>query len=131
MKQCSKCETEYPATVEFFMPQKDRKSGLSSWCRVCRREHARNYAVGYRVENPSYAKAYRESHKLEIKTYQGIYNESHESEKKEYGKIYKESHKSEAKVCQEAYRETVAGRTTMLMGNIKSRCYTPAMRNVG
>jgi hypothetical protein len=35
-KQCTKCGTWYPATTEFFSPNKRIKCGLSSWCRKCR-----------------------------------------------------------------------------------------------
>ena len=42
-KTCTRCETEKPATTEFFAERKDKysRSGLTSWCRDCLRERAR------------------------------------------------------------------------------------------
>lgn len=48
-KQCPKCETEYPATLEFFYAKKDSKHGLGSWCRACILQKAREKApIEYR-----------------------------------------------------------------------------------
>jgi len=33
---CTKCKTEKPGTPEFFPLHNKKKSGLDSWCRVCR-----------------------------------------------------------------------------------------------
>lgn len=35
LKACSKCGTEYPATVEYFRPSKQSKDGLFVYCRPC------------------------------------------------------------------------------------------------
>ena len=34
-KCCTKCKTEYPATIEFFAVNKGHKDGLHSWCKAC------------------------------------------------------------------------------------------------
>lgn len=34
-RRCTKCGTEYPATLEYFNAQKGGKYGLSSWCKTC------------------------------------------------------------------------------------------------
>ncbi len=44
-KICPKCETEYPATLEYFPPRKNRASGFHSWCRNCNRMRYRAYNV--------------------------------------------------------------------------------------
>jgi len=43
MKTCKKCGTEYPATLEYFESEKRVKSGLSSWCRGCRKEYFKRW----------------------------------------------------------------------------------------
>lgn len=40
---CSKCRKEWPATTEYFPPDKAKRSGLASWCRSCKREQQRVY----------------------------------------------------------------------------------------
>ena len=47
MKTCTKCEQKYPATTEYFSPEKRTKIGLQSRCKVCIREYARKYAIKY------------------------------------------------------------------------------------
>ena len=42
-KCCTKCGTEYPATLEFFPPKKGGLNGLGSWCRRCLRDATREY----------------------------------------------------------------------------------------
>lgn len=43
---CTKCGNEYPATLEYFKPDKKKRNGWFSWCRTCcnadskRRYHA-------------------------------------------------------------------------------------------
>ena len=56
MKKCSKCKKEYPATLKYFKPCKNRKSKLSSWCRDCKRKIDRIYSRNYRTKNPEWKK---------------------------------------------------------------------------
>ena len=41
LKACSKCKVEQPYTPEFFRLNKNKKSGLDSWCRNCAKEYKR------------------------------------------------------------------------------------------
>lgn len=43
MKTCSKCKTEYPATLEYFPPNKHTKDGLTSHCRICHSANTKNW----------------------------------------------------------------------------------------
>ncbi len=43
MKTCAKCKTEYPATIEYFPPDKQAKDKLGSWCRKCCRKANQEY----------------------------------------------------------------------------------------
>jgi hypothetical protein len=38
-KACTRCKEVKPLSVDFFPPHNRTKSGLDSWCRVCRREY--------------------------------------------------------------------------------------------
>ena len=33
---CTRCDTQKPATSEFFPPHNKKRNGLDSWCRKCR-----------------------------------------------------------------------------------------------
>lgn len=45
-KACTKCGVEKPYTSEFFFRRKDRPSGLSSSCKVCKTKEADDYWRG-------------------------------------------------------------------------------------
>jgi len=42
-KCCTKCGAEYPATLEYFPPVKQKLDGLHSWCRPCFRARIKEY----------------------------------------------------------------------------------------
>jgi len=42
LKDCTKCKVEQPYTAEFFRLNKNKKSGLDSWCRNCAKEYRQN-----------------------------------------------------------------------------------------
>lgn len=45
LKRCPGCQNVFPATTEYFPPRADRKSGLQSRCKQCRRaQERRSYA---------------------------------------------------------------------------------------
>ena len=41
LKACSNCKVEKPYNAEFFRLNKNKKSGLDSWCRQCAAEYKR------------------------------------------------------------------------------------------
>ena len=43
-KCCTKCDEPYPATLEYFPPDKQMRNGLRSWCRPCFRARIKEYA---------------------------------------------------------------------------------------
>lgn len=49
-KRCSNCSNEYPATTEYFKPDKESPSGIHSWCRVCHRAAAKRRYQEHRTE---------------------------------------------------------------------------------
>lgn len=40
---CTKCGNEYPATPEYFKPDKRNRTGFSSWCKACHRDYNKRY----------------------------------------------------------------------------------------
>lgn len=45
LRCCTKCKREFPATLDYFDKSPFSKGGLSSYCKTCRREDRRNYAM--------------------------------------------------------------------------------------
>lgn len=58
-KTCTKCGNEYPATLEYFGPRRDRPSGLQSRCRNCERDRQREDKRKKRAADPEYARRQR------------------------------------------------------------------------
>jgi len=44
-KTCTKCRAEYPATAEFFPPNKRHRDGFTSYCRKCNRAQTRAWTA--------------------------------------------------------------------------------------
>lgn len=57
-KCCTKCGAEYPATLEYFPPDKQKLDGLHSWCRPC-----------FRARNKEYVKKHPEKRRQRAKKY--------------------------------------------------------------
>ena len=76
-KKCSTCGVEKPVTPEFYNRHKDRKDGLRSVCKECR-------------------KLYRENNKEKIKERNKLYYENNK-QNNPYG-IYKITHKETGKI---------------------------------
>lgn len=65
LKRCSKCGSEYPATSDYFSPDKQGTYGVTGQCKTCRRENTQKW----RDENPGkvqeYSKNYYWTHREE------------------------------------------------------------------
>ena len=83
-KICSKCKIEYPATLEYFYLRKDRKSGLKSWCKTCRKKRDKKY----HEERKEYFKRYRRENREKLLEKQRRYRKENQgaSDKKYYKK---------------------------------------------
>lgn len=47
-KKCSKCNTEFPATLEYFYKQQAGKYGLRADCKECNCNHKRLYYIDHK-----------------------------------------------------------------------------------
>jgi hypothetical protein len=47
---CTRCNTPYPATLEYFGPFPRKRNGLASWCRKCQREVAKTRQTQRRAD---------------------------------------------------------------------------------
>ena len=45
---CTRCKILKPVDLEHFPPDRAKKSGFGSWCRICKREHQRTYNTSVR-----------------------------------------------------------------------------------
>lgn len=70
---CTKCKVELEATLENFPPDKQRESGLSSWCRSCKlgynRSHRETHGAEVRAKDRRHYKTRREDNAAKQKRY--------------------------------------------------------------
>lgn len=89
-KRCTKCQQEYPATTEYFVPEKRSRSGVSSICRICKRKYMQEYS--HRPEVRAHKRIvdaeYRKLHIEEMREYDRQYSASHRNEKRAYMREY-------------------------------------------
>ena len=71
VKTCTKCEEEYPATLECFYPAKKAKSNLSSWCRKCDRLRVKLYSKHHPRRSEARKAYQKEYHKKYYSTVSG------------------------------------------------------------
>jgi hypothetical protein len=68
-KRCTKCQGEFPATLEFFYKESRKKTGLMTKCKTCMSEYHKSYYKSnheiikkrnktWRENNPDYYKDY-------------------------------------------------------------------------
>lgn len=121
LKRCSKCGVTKPATLEYFHKRSDRKSGLTSECKICnhrktqlyyedhkeavldrisryakehpelRRQIASRYYYNNQEKEKARAREYRARRPEVVKAY----NERFKSENPEYSKQYRERNADE------------------------------------
>lgn len=66
---CTKCKTEYPATVEYFARNAQSKSGLATACKLCRKARSAAYYLENKEQINARNKAYFEAHPEKYREY--------------------------------------------------------------
>ena len=87
MKTCSKCKT--PKSTEEFNADNNRKDGLQSICKECRKLYYQNNKELYNTRRKKHYNKNKEHYKKLAK----MYYASKKEEIKEYYKIYREKNK--------------------------------------
>lgn len=103
--QCLHPDGPYlPATLEFFYPRNNRKSGLTSKCRECLMRMSLSYSQTHVEENKKRCARYRHANLAHAKQRDHEYHLSHQVERTEYAKRYRHEHKSELREKALIYR---------------------------
>lgn len=84
-KTCTKCNTTYPATTEYFYKQKASKYGLHSNCKVCRKQ----YKKQYRQDNKESISQYYQQWCQNNKDHKNQHNIQYQKDRKALDPIYK------------------------------------------
>lgn len=71
LKFCTKCNENYPATIEFFYSNKPAKDGLSFWCKECGKRDSRKRKQQHRESE------YQRKYGITIKQYNKMFNLQH------------------------------------------------------
>jgi 5-methylcytosine-specific restriction endonuclease McrA len=103
-KRCTKCGTEYPATLEFFDQNKDGQFGLHSCCKQCRSEKARKWREQNSERCASNDRRWAENNRERVAEKTRRYRERHPEQIAEYVQYVKASHPRRHADAQQRYR---------------------------
>ncbi len=78
MRTCTKCNKEFPATLEFFHKQKGGEFGLNSFCKECKNKKNKQW----REDNPEYQKQWCEENKASKAEYQKQWTEDNQDKRR-------------------------------------------------
>lgn len=67
LKSCTKCGATAPATPEFFHRDKNRRDGLTPWCKRCAIRNTANWQQVNKESRSEYQKRYREENAERLK----------------------------------------------------------------
>lgn len=130
-KVCSKCKQEFPATTEFFYPDKKAKDGLSYQCKQCAKQRAAEWAQAnkerivqrhrdnkerenersrqWRLKNKArkeeYQREWREANKDQIAEQRREYRARNKKRLAEYMGKWRKANKGRIETYQKANRE--------------------------
>lgn len=66
-KRCTKCQTEYPATAEYFRRSRSNRGGLAARCKKCMNQEDRDYRAANQEKIAAQCHAYYVEHADKIK----------------------------------------------------------------
>lgn len=58
LKNCTRCNKEYPNTLEFFYKNKQRKDGIDGWCKECRKQASNRWRKNNHEQHLQYSRNY-------------------------------------------------------------------------
>lgn len=137
-KTCTKCDTTYPATTEFFTRHKAKPDGLYGWCKTCKRaqekkqrdadperdrQDSRDYAAAHRKEAIERATDWYEENKDHKKSYDQEYNKKPEviARKKQRAKERAPELRAQRKAWNKANPEKAAKTKRVSVRNRRAR----------
>ena len=83
MKICTKCNTEKPATTEYFYKNHAHPHGLSYWCKDCRKAIDKEYHDKNKDKRNKYSGEYHHNNKETISEKRKDYNKEYYQKNKE------------------------------------------------
>ena len=89
---CTKCGNEYPATAEYFKPDKKKRNGFFSWCRACCNEDNKVQYHKKLEQNRQRALDYRNAHLEQSRETTREYHRTHKDRERETNKAWRERH---------------------------------------
>ena len=129
MKECTKCGVQKGAAD--FYSDSQKKDGLSSSCKECKKVQNNLYTKNNRERKAKYDKMYRDRNSAEIKKRKKEYSDSHKEEKKAYDKSYNTDPLNKVKRYKsgKAYRKKNPSRTAAIQAAYRAskRSQTPEL----
>src|SRR5262245_1560599 len=97
-KQCSRCKQVFPATIEYFLGRKERKSGIRSECKLCTKaisaircqrdklkikQSAKKSREKYPEKIKQRMQKWRQANRIHVKTYKNAYRTQYPQQHRE------------------------------------------------
>lgn len=101
LKTCSKCKIDLP--IDSFTKDKTKKDGLTSYCRVCKREHGKKRWLENKDALSASHKIYYEQNKESAQAYGKKYYEENKEQAHAQCKKWREENKDKIHVIQKRY----------------------------
>lgn len=87
-KICPRCHQNFPSTPAYFHQDKYSKSGLTSFCKHCRRSYATTQKDQRRLSSRKHRCLYPERYRLAVKKWRDIHKEVNNARARAYRALY-------------------------------------------
>jgi hypothetical protein len=103
-RTCTRCQQSFPATLEYFPPQKTGKYGLHAWCRLCVKAYQEQYRANHKSGKREYNHQYYYNHQDEILKKKRDYYSKTAERQREKSRQYRNTHPGRNAEYQRRYR---------------------------
>lgn len=121
LRKCTKCGTEYPATIEYFHKSKGGKYGLRSNCKTCNTAASMHYFDAHPEKRREGFRRYYTTHSEEIKKKARRWAEANPEKKRASSRQWRKTHPELAKQRIRQWTETHPDKVRTISHNRRAR----------
>jgi len=125
-KACTKCRKEYPATADFFPPDKRSRDGFHSWCRVCNRAATARWRAAYPEAARAYVARWQAAHPEAIRAANARWRAAHPEANRASKARWRAAHPESVKAHNDANYAIESGR--LVYPDVCERCGKPNLK---
>lgn len=108
-KQCTGCQAFFPATLDYFPPNKQVKSGLMARCRTCTNEEKQRYRQANKETILARDKLYVQQHREQVRERDNAHAVAHREVHRVYSRRHYQEHPEDYRVKARIRRARKAG----------------------